>query len=229
MRISVVIPVYNEAVLIAGLVKYLQQHGGSAVHEIIVCDGGSADDTAVNARAAGATVLAAPQKGRAAQMNFAAAAATGDVLYFVHADTLPPPQFAADIAAAVAAGYALGRCRSRFDTKSWLMKLTAWFTRFDWFVCMGGDQTLFVTADLFKKTGGYNNDMLIMEEYEFCSKAKKLGRYKIFASAALISTRKYIGRSWWQVQKANYRAVKLYKKGTPHSEIAAVYQQWLQQ
>jgi rSAM/selenodomain-associated transferase 2 len=227
MRISVIIPVYNEALLIADLVRWLRQHGGDLVKEIIVCDGGSTDDTVAAATAAGANVLIAPKKGRAVQMNEAAAAATGDVLYFVHADTRPPVHYAQDIAAAVAAGYEMGRYRSRFDTRNWLMKLNAWFTRFDWFVCMGGDQSLFVTAALFSKTGGYDSTMLIMEEYEFCTRAKKQARYKIFADTVLISTRKYEGRSWWQVQRANYRAVQMYKSGAAQQEIAERYREML--
>jgi rSAM/selenodomain-associated transferase 2 len=227
MRISVIIPVYNEGALIAGLVSWLQQHGAGLVAEILVSDGGSTDDTVVKATAAGAKVIHASQKGRAIQMNEAAAAATGDVLYFVHADTLPPVHFAQDIAAAVTVGYQIGRYRSRFDTRNWAMKLNAWFTRFDWFVCMGGDQTLFVSAALFAATGGFNNAYLIMEEYEFCARVKKQARYKIFPAAVLISTRKYKGRGWWQVQRANYKAVQLYKKGVAQPQIVETYRQML--
>jgi rSAM/selenodomain-associated transferase 2 len=228
MRISVIIPVYNEAGLITGLVDWIQQHGDGLVTEILVSDGGSADDTVLLATAAGASVIHASQKGRAVQMNEAAAVATGDVLYFVHADTLPPAHFAQDIERAVNDGYEMGRYRSRFDTRNWIMKVNAWFTRFDWFVCMGGDQTLFVTAALFKETGGYNSSMLIMEEYEFCVRAKKMARYKIFPATVLISTRKYKGRGWWQVQRANYKAVQLYKKGLSQKVIAETYRQMLQ-
>jgi rSAM/selenodomain-associated transferase 2 len=227
MTISIIIPVYNEAALIGALVAYLRKHGGPAVQEIVVSDGGSTDDTVAIASAAGALVLQSPQKGRAVQMNHAAAQAKGAVLYFVHADTVPPTHFAQDIEQAVADGYGLGRYRSRFDTRNWLMKLNAWFTRFDWLVCMGGDQSLFVTKDFFQATGGYNPSYLIMEEYEFCTRAKQQARYKILPATVLISTRKYQGRSWWQVQKANYKAVQLYKNGAPQQLIADTYRQLL--
>jgi rSAM/selenodomain-associated transferase 2 len=227
MSISIIIPVYNEAALISSLVTYLRKHGGTAVQEILVSDGGSTDDTVAQAKAAGATVLHSPQKGRAVQMNHAAAHAKGDILYFVHADTLPPIHFAQDILQAVADGYTMGRYRSRFNTRNWLMKLNAWFTRFDWFVCMGGDQSLFVTAALFQATGGYNPSYVIMEEYEFCVRAQQQARYKIFKDAVFISTRKYEGRSWWQVQKANYKAVQLYKKRVAPQQILETYQQLL--
>lgn len=227
MGISIIIPVYNEAALIGELVAYLRKHGGAAVQEIWVSDGGSTDDTVAIAQSAGALVINSPQKGRAIQMNHAAAQAKGDVLYFVHADTLPPTHFAADILQAVNEGYGLGRYRSRFNTRNWLMKLNAWFTRFDWLVCMGGDQSLFVTKALFQETGGYHPSYLIMEEYEFCTRAKKLARYKIFPATVLISTRKYEGRSWWQVQRANYKAVQLYKQGAPQQLIVDTYKELL--
>lgn len=227
MGISIIIPVYNEAALISDLVAYLFKHGGAAVHEIWVSDGGSTDDTVAIAQRAGALVARSPQKGRAIQMNHAAMQATGAVLYFVHADTLPPTHFASDILQAVKEGYDLGRYRSRFDTRNWLMKCNAWFTRFDWFVCLGGDQSLFVTKELFIETGGYNLSYLIMEEYEFCVRVKKIARYKIFPASVLISTRKYEGRSWWQVQRANYKAVQLYKQGAPQQQIVETYKQLL--
>lgn len=223
MGISIIIPVYNEAALIGDLVAYLRKHGGAAVQEIWVSDGGSTDDTATVAASAGAIVVHSGSKCRAIQMNHAAAQAQGDVLYFVHADTLPPTHFATDILQAVAEGYDLGRYRSRFDTRNWLMQLNAWFTRFDWFVCLGGDQSLFVTKALFQQSCGYNPSYYIMEEYEFCTRVKKLARYKIFPATVLISTRKYQGRSWWQVQRANYKAVQLYKQGAPQQQIVETY------
>ncbi len=223
MHISIIIPAYNEATGIAGLIKYLQQHGSTVVKEIIVSDGGSTDATVQKAQHAGALVVVSPQKGRAAQMNYATAQATGDVLYFVHADTKPPESFAADILRAVQQGYGMGRYRTRFDSRSWLLKLNAWFTRFDLFICMGGDQTLFVTNALFLQTGGFKNEQLIMEEYEFCTRARKLTQYKIFRGVTLVSARKFEGRSWCQVQKANYKAVKLYKSGATSQQIAATY------
>ena len=66
-----------------------------------------------------------------------------------------------------------------------------------------------------------------MEEYEFCDRLMKHGRYKIFADAALISARKYEGRSWLQVQLANRKAVKLFKKGVSQEEIIKTYRQML--
>jgi rSAM/selenodomain-associated transferase 2 len=226
-KISIIIPTYNEAASIAKLIAYLQLHGADKIAEIIISDGGSTDETLAIAIQSGAVALKSPQKGRAAQMKHAAANASGDILYFVHADSFPPVNFAADIIEAVNNGFEFGRYRTKFDSSKLLLKINAWFTRFNWFICYGGDQTLFVTKKLFEQSGGFKNELLIMEEYEFCDRLMKEYKYKIFADSTLISARKYKGRSWLKVQLANRKAVKLFKKGASQEEIVDIYKAML--
>jgi rSAM/selenodomain-associated transferase 2 len=227
MKISVIIPTYNEGANIASLIHYLQQHSNGLIAEIVVSDGGSSDGTGPLALAAGAVAKRAPQKGRAAQMNYGASLASGDILYFVHADTLPPPSFATDIINAVQNNFSCGRYRTKFNTTRWIFKVNAFFTRFDWLICYGGDQTFFITRKLFDELGGFNSSMQIMEEYEFTVRAKQKGQYKIFKATTLISIRKYEGRSWLQVQLANRKAFQLYRKGASQQEIVAAYKKIL--
>lgn len=227
MAISIIIPVNNEAEKIGKLINYLNQYKGSSVAEIIVVDAASIDDTLMIAKNAGATTLIAAQKGRAAQMNAGALIAKGDVLYFIHADTFPPASFAGDITNAVKKGFELGRYRTKFDSHKWYLKINAWFTRFDWFICMGGDQTLFVTRQLFEKTGGFIASMKIMEEYEFVKRARLNRKYKIFSKATLISARKYDNNSWWRVQMANRKIVSMYHKGASQQDMADMYKKML--
>jgi rSAM/selenodomain-associated transferase 2 len=225
--ISVIIPVYNEANSIASLLQYLFKHGGALVEEIIVCDAASTDHTKEEAAKAGATVVLSPQKGRGAQLNYGASKARGSIFYFVHADVFPPQSFATDIQQAVKEGFGLGRYQTRFNSNKWYLPINAWFSRFDWFVCYGGDQTLFVTKELFLATGGYRNDMRIMEDYEFVVRARQQSRYRIFSKAALISARKYEKNSWWKVQTANRKVVAMYKKGASQEEMLATYKRLL--
>ncbi len=227
-HISIIIPTYNEADGIGTLIQYLQEHGGNYVKEIIVSDGGSMDDTISIATAAGAIATLSPDKGRAAQMNHGASIATGSIFYFVHADTFPPVTYACDILAAINSGYAFGRYRTKFDSDKKILLFNAWFTRFDLFICYGGDQTLFMQRKLFDQIGGFNDSMRIMEDYDIVTRAKSTGaRYKIFSSDALVSARKYDTNSWLRVQTANYTIIRMYKKGASQNEMAQRYRELL--
>lgn len=227
MKISVIIPTFNEAEHIERLVTFLHRHGAGVVAQIIVADGGSTDNTFALAEAAGASVVQCPAKGRSRQMNFGASQATGEILYFVHADTMPPPSYATDLLQAVGEGYGLGRYRSRFLSSSLMLRINEFFTRFDLFICMGGDQTLFIRKEVFDALGGFNPDLLIMEEYEFCTRARKSEKYKIMKEAVQISARKFEKNSWLQVQLANYKVVKLYRKGAPQELMLQTYKRML--
>jgi rSAM/selenodomain-associated transferase 2 len=227
MTISVVIPTLNEDGNIVSLIRHLQIHAGTALLEVIVVDGGSHDQTVRLARKAGATVTDSNTRGRAAQMNCGALLAKGDILYFVHADTLPPPSFTVDIQRAISEGYDLGRYRTKFLSGKKLLRLNAWFTRFDLFIGMGGDQTLFIRKGLFEELGGFNEELVLMEDYEFCARARKKGRYTILDGAALVSARKYEKNSWLQVQLAHAKIVSLYKKGASQQQMVEEYKRML--
>ncbi len=226
--ISVIIPTYNEANIIAKLIAQLLQGNPPEAIEIIISDGGSRDGTMEVASRAGATAMLCPVKGRAAQMNFAAAKAKGHILYFVHADCSPPKGFVADILVAVEQGYDAGRYQTRFTDNNWRLVVNAFFTRFDLFVCYGGDQTLFITRQLFTKIGGFDESKLIMEDYDITHRLKQQGKYKIMRGVALVSTRKYETNGWWAVQKANYKAIAMYKQGAASKDIASMYKTAIQ-
>ncbi len=225
--ISIIIPTFNEAGNIGKLVCYLLSCDKGNHTEIIVSDGGSSDNTMDIAMQAGATAILSPQKGRAVQMNHGATAASGEILYFVHADTIPPNSFIDDILEAVKNGFALGRYRTRFDNPRWLLKCNAFFTRFDLFICYGGDQTLFISKPIFDALSGFDQEMLIMEEYDFVSRARKKGRYKIMQKEVLVSARKYESNSWLSVQLANKKVINMYRKGASKHTMKEAYSRLL--
>lgn len=228
MQISIIIPVYNEAENIGKLVNYLMLHHNEMVAEVIVVDAGSDDDTISIAKKNGAKIVLSAQKGRAAQMNYGASLAKGDIFYFIHADTLPPASFTYDISTAIQRGFTIGRYRTKFNSRKWYLKINAWVTSFDWFICMGGDNTLFVTRQEFEKNGGFVNEMLIMEEYEFCERLRKTGAlYTILPGAALVSARKYDTNSWWRVQMANKKIISMYRNNASQQEMVDTYQEML--
>jgi len=227
MTVSIIIPTYNEAENIGSLLDFLLINGDENLMEIIVSDGGSTDTTFEAAKKTGVKTVLSPKKGRAAQMNYGASMAKGDLLYFVHADSKPPKTYLTDIIHSIASGFDLGRFLSAYDSKSWLLKINSLLSRLDTFAGMGGDQTVFITHQLFKETGGFNAEMKIMEEFEFCARARKKGKYKIIPKAVLVSARKYESNGWLSVQKANYKIVRMYLKGASQEEMANKYKQML--
>jgi hypothetical protein len=160
-------------------------------------------------------------------MNYGASLAKGEILYFIHADTFPPESFVSDIEDAVKQGFQFGRYQTRFDSDKTILKVNAFFTRFDLFVCYGGDQTLFITKQLFNQINGYKEDMLIMEDYDIVSRGRQIGRYRILKKAALVSARKYETNSWLTVQKANRTIVNMYKKGASQRDMVNKYKEMI--
>ncbi len=227
MRVSIIIPTYNEAENIESIISYLKSAPQNEQVEIIIVDGGSSDKTVTLAKKFEVTTLQSPIKGRAGQMNYGVQYATGNVFYFVHADSRPPLSFYTDIKNALDKGYSCGCYRSQFDSKSLLLKVNAFFTRFNVLFCRGGDQTIFVTKELFEQVGRYKNEMLIMEDYDFLARIRKQGKFKLFNKATVFSARKYDDNSWLKVQKANLTVVRMYKRGCTQQEMLDTYKRML--
>ena len=225
-RISVIIPAYHEAENIGRTVRHLRSAKDAAC-EVIVSDGGSGDDTLKAAEAAGATAFLSPVKGRAGQMNFAVEHATGEVLYFVHADTLPPLSYPQDIAAAISKGYDCGSYRTRFDRQRGLLHVNAFFTRFNALFLRGGDQSIWVTRALWDRVGRYREDMRIMEDYEFLQRIWNAGKFKLHPKSTIVSARKYDEATWLQVQLANLKVVRMWRAGAGQQEMIDTYRKML--
>ena len=225
MTLSIIIPTYNEAANIAGLIRQLRQYAQDV--EVLVVDAGSPDGTAETARQAGATVLPAPKPGRAAQMNHGARHATGDILYFVHADVGIHPDFVATIRRAVAAGYPAGCYRFRFDSGHPLLRFNSYGTRFKGIMSRGGDQTLFLTRALFEQLGGFNERFVIMEDFEIIQRIRKTAAFLIVPQDVVVSARKYEHNSWLRVQLANLTAFSLFFLKVSPARIARTYKTML--
>jgi hypothetical protein len=171
--------------------------------------------------------LVSPVKGRAGQMNYAVEQAKGGVFYFVHADSLPIPTFQNDIQNAIENGFDCGSFLTRFDSDRFILKINAFFTRFNYLFFRGGDQTIFITKSLWKKVGDYKEEMLIMEDYDFLERIWNAGKFKLIPKTTLISARKYDENSWLTVQLANLKVVKMYKNGASQSDMITTYKQML--
>jgi len=224
MRLSIIIPVLNEEANIRQVVERLCEGGKNYAQEILVVDGGSEDQTVELAACAGARVIRAPRRGRAAQMNHGARHASGDVLYFVHGDTLPPLSYADDLRQAVEAGFSVGCFRLKLDSQNPFLRINAFMTRFPFMWCRGGDQTLYVTREVFDELDGYREDFIIMEEYDFIERARGRYPFRIIPKNVLASARKYEANSYLQVQFANMIVFNMFRMGFSQQSMKETYQ-----
>ena len=103
-------------------------------------------------------------KGRAKQMNLGAKHAKGNILYFLHADSIPPKHFDQLIISEVKKDNKAGCFRMQFDSNHWWLRLASWLTQFSWRACRGGDQSQFITKELFDEIGGYDESYIIYED-----------------------------------------------------------------
>jgi rSAM/selenodomain-associated transferase 2 len=228
--VSIIIPTFNEADGIAALLAYLwQDAAGDDALEIIVVDGGSTDATRALAQAAGARVLASPQKGRAAQLNHGAQAAVGPILYFLHADSYPPAGFLSDIRRALAAGAGSGCYRLAFDYPHWFLRANAWVTRFPLKLVRFGDQSLFVTKALFEQVGGYRTDLLIMEDHEMVRRLWRRASFRVLPRAIITSARKYLDNGVYRLQSTFTLLALLYWLGVSQPRLVWLYRRLIRQ
>jgi len=226
-KISVIIPVFNEADNISKLVNYLCEISQGHDIEIIVIDGGSTDDTFEIANSCDAVAFKSPKKGRACQMNLGATRASGNILRFIHADTFPPSSCFSDVKAAINEGYDLGCFTYAFDSNHLLLKINGFFTRFDKMWCRGGDQTLFIKKEVFDAINGFREDYLIMEDYEILERTEGKYAFKIIKKNAKVSARKYEKNTYFRVQLANLKIFSMYRKGASQQEMADTYKKLL--
>jgi rSAM/selenodomain-associated transferase 2 len=189
LTISVVVPTLNEAAVLAATLGRARQPG---VREILVVDGGSVDTTLVVAARYADAVLSAP-RGRAAQMNAGAAHARGDVLLFLHADTLVPHGFARAVIAACSHPDVIG---GRFDVElqpsTPLIQLTgALINRRSRLTRIStGDQAIFIRRETFQRLGGYA-DIPLMEDVDLSRRMKGAGRIACLRERVTASARRW--------------------------------------
>lgn len=190
MRISVVIPALDEEAQLADTVASARAPG---VGEIIVVDGGSGDATAHVASQHADLVLSAA-RGRAAQMNAGAAAARGDVLLFLHADTRLPPGFDAAVLDALAdPATASGRFDVRLMPSTLLLRAVAELMnlRSRLSGIATGDQAIFVRRGVFEAIGGFE-PIPLMEDIALTRALKRRGRIACLHARVETSSRRWL-------------------------------------
>jgi uncharacterized protein len=189
--LSVIIPALNEEAHIEEAIR----KAGSPDAEIIVVDGGSRDGTVDIAERAGAAIITAP-RGRALQQNLGAAAARGSVLLFLHADTLLPRDYVAQVFETLMdRSVALGAFRFKTNLDQPFMRGIERTThiRSRYMGLPYGDQALFLRKSQFQAAGGFP-EMPVAEDLFFVRLMSKQGRVAIAPAHAVTS-----GRRWKEV------------------------------
>ncbi len=162
--------------------------------------------------------------GRALQMNQAALIAKGGTLVFLHADIIPPKTFLLDIENALNEGNDAGFFSYRFDKEDFLLKINASFTSKNSFFTGGGDQCLFIRKSVFEHLGRFDENQVVMEDFEFFERMKKHRvRYKIVKNDLIVSARKYQHNSYIRVNLSNLLLVTLFKFGYPPRKLKLLY------
>jgi rSAM/selenodomain-associated transferase 2 len=220
---SIIIPTFNEGDQIAQAISNILAVNSGYDIEIIVVDGGSTDKTLEIGKQCGAIVILSKQKGRAAQMNLGASVAKYDILYFLHADSIPPNNFTAAILHSYNNGIKSGCFRLQFDDNHWFLKANAWFTRFNVNAIRFGDQSLFVTKELFQKVSGFREDLLMMEDQEIIGRLRKWGKFEVIDDYVITSARKYKDNGIYRMQGIFLKIWGLYYLGYPQLKLAQLY------
>lgn len=200
-KISIIIPVLNEEGTIGKLLPHILVNSSSNnIAEIIVVDGGSTDNTKAIVAGFSNVSLLNSEKGRAKQMNIGAKHASGNILYFLHADSFPPKHFDRYIISEVNKGHLAGCFRLKFDSTHWWLRLASWLTQFKWRACRGGDQSQFITKQLFEDIGGYNESYIIYEDNMLINELYARNQFVVINKKIKTSHRLYRKHGIWKLQ-----------------------------
>jgi rSAM/selenodomain-associated transferase 2/rSAM/selenodomain-associated transferase 1 len=203
LTVSVIVPALDEEARVAAAVRSALDAGAA---EVIVVDGGSSDKTCELASAEGARVLLAP-RGRARQMNAGAAAAVGDALVFLHADTRLPSAAASRVCETFSVPDVVGGAFSwgTDDAAANALFNGVGSARQALFRVPYGDQAIFLRRSTFDDLGGYP-DQPVMEDWELAQRLRRLGRTAVLPERALTSSRRW-RHGGWIVPTASYLAM----------------------
>jgi len=204
--ISIIIPVLNEAANINRLLAHLiENETGENISEIIVVDGNSQDNTTelVKEFSKNSTIairLIQSERGRAKQMNAGANHSKSTILYFLHADSYPPKGFDTLIISEIEKQQLAGCFKMRFDSNHWWLAIVGWATRFNWKICRGGDQSLFITKALFNEIGGFDQRYTIYEDQILTNQLYKRKQFVVIQHWIVTSARLYEKKGVWNLQ-----------------------------
>ena len=219
--LSIIIPVLNEASTIASTLEHVLTLEGD--YEVIVVDGGSADDTVVIASRY-ARVLRS-ERGRGSQMNVGARAARGNLLLFLHADTLLPPGAIARVEQVFSDSRLVGgRFKVELSHPGWVFRIIAFMINLRDYFFRGftGDQAIFIRADIFRDLGGYR-EIPLMEDLDLSKRMMEAGRVIRLPLSVTTSSRRWEKDGVVKTIVLMWLLRLLYVSGLPPSRLKRLY------
>ena len=207
MKISIIIPILNEAATITRLLQHLIEHAQniSNIEEMIIVDGGSTDNSKIVieqflSKHSNKIKIIGSEKGRAKQLNSGARVAEGDILYFLHADSFPPKNYDQLIIEEVKKENLAGCFRMKFDDNHWWLKFLGWMTKFRSKKCRGGDQSQFITKKLFQEIDGYDESYIVYEDNDLVDRLFAINQFVVIPENIITSARRYREIGIWRLQ-----------------------------
>jgi rSAM/selenodomain-associated transferase 2 len=221
-KLSVIVPMLNESPVIAGTLDALRRRAPNA--EVIVVDGGSSDASVAIARPLCGTLITA-SRGRAHQMNAGARVSHGDALVFVHADTIVPRTFVADVASALSDPAVVGgRFDVRLDSNALpyriigaMISLRSRISRTG-----TGDQAIFVRREVFDSLGGFP-EIELCEDLAFSRRLKRAGRVACLRTRVTTSARRWDRDGLVRTILKMWLIRAMYRVGVPPSRLRRMY------
>jgi rSAM/selenodomain-associated transferase 2 len=224
-RFSIIIPVLHESEIITTLLKSLQALETEQPFEIIVIDGSPTRDT-LQAITDTAIITYSSQQGRGSQMNVGAACATGDILVFLHADTVLPPNALSVIQHHLNNPHLVGGAFTlHIQSKTLLLRVTAALSTFRSQITRApyGDQVIFLRKSYFDQVGGYK-DIPLMEDVDLMRRIKKKkGRIIILPTPVVTSDRRWNDEGLLFTTLRNSIIIFLFWCGVPAEKLAKFY------
>lgn len=212
--VSYIIPTLNEANKLSATLSRVDGQSGNK--EIIVVDGGSADDTVEIARQYDCSVLKSPT-GRGIQMNCGANAATGNILFFLHSDTLLPKYASEEVESILENPQTTaGSFQLSFDNPSRLLRLYSKCSSINNAYFTYGDQGLFLRRKTFEALGGFQ-PYPFLEDIEFQLRLRRLGGFHKSKQSVKTSARRFERNGIVKQQLLNLAIIAAYRIGfSPH-------------
>jgi rSAM/selenodomain-associated transferase 2 len=225
MTISIIIPILDEEKSIAKLLDYLLETINPKItKEIFVVDSGSQDKSIEILQSYPEIIVLHSEKARAIQMNTGAKKTNSEILYFLHSDTFPPKNFDSEIINQIQKGNFSGCFKMKFDNNHIVLRVSQWFTQFNFKSCRGGDQSLFVEKKLFEKLNGFDEGLTIYEDNEFINRLYKNSKFTVIQETVITSARKYLKNGIWRLQFHFLMIHVKYWLGSSQENLVRYYQ-----